>query len=239
MVDTKGSNATKDEATNEDVSTTENVQAAIPYHFSRDDAVTLVVGPEEKEMFVHGTYMTKGSDFFKAALKKEWTEGHTRVIKLPEQTPEIMAHFLTFVYHGQLPFNGILPTKKEHFTPRWPILIELYLYGERFLCPSIQNAVIDEILRLTRIACAGGKRWYPTHTNVDKIYRGTPEGSPLRRLMVDMHLVWGRKNWLSETTNAQFLLDVAKAFYDKINPHTVIGDFRLKELVNEDYLGET
>ena len=239
MVDTKGSNAIKDVATDEDASIADDIQVSIPYDFSCDDAVTLVVGPEEKKMFVHGTYLTDCSDFFKAALKKEWTEGQTRVIKFPEEDSETMAHFMAFVYHGQLPFNGILPTKKDHFTARWPILIELYLYGERFLYPIIQDAVINEILRLTRIACADGSTWYPSCKDVEKVYRGTPEGSPLRQLMVDMHVVQGDKNWLSETASAQFLLDVAKAFYDKINTHTVIGDFRLKELVNEDYLGET
>ena len=239
MVDNKGSNTTKDEATDEDASIADEIQVSVPYDFSRDDAVTLVIGPEEKQMFVHGTYLTDCSDFFKAALKKEWTEGQTRVIKFPEEDPETMAHFMTFVYHGQIPFNGILPTKKDHFSARWPILIELYLYGERFLYPSIQDAVINEILRLTRIACADGSTWYPSCKNVDKVYRGTPEGPPLRRLMVDMHVVWGNKAWLSETDNAQFLLDLAKAFYDKINTHTVIGGCRLKGLVNADYLGET
>jgi hypothetical protein len=239
MMDTKDSNAIKDEAMNEDVSTTKNVQVATPYDFSRDDAVTLVVGPEEKEMFVHGTYLTDGSDFFKAALKKEWTEGQTRVIKFPEEDPETMAHFMTFVYHGQLPFEGVLPQNRNDYAARWCILIDLYVYGERFLYRWIQNAVIKEMVHLTRTKSPTGGRWFPTSAMVDRVYRGTPEGSPLRRLIVDAHVIFGKRDWLSKNANAQFLLDLAKAFYGKIDPDNKVQDFRMKDLDAATYLSKT
>jgi hypothetical protein len=51
--------------------------------FHPDSLVTLLVGPEEEKMVVHESYLSQDSAFFKAALKKQWTEGQARVIKLP------------------------------------------------------------------------------------------------------------------------------------------------------------
>lgn len=57
---------------------------AAPSSFDKTDLVTLLVGPNEHEIAVYGIFLTRSSEFFKAALKKEWVEGQTRVIKLPE-----------------------------------------------------------------------------------------------------------------------------------------------------------
>jgi hypothetical protein len=190
-------------------------------------------------MTVHGTHLTRDSDFFKASLRKEWVEGQTRVIKLPEEDPETMAHYMTFVYHKKLPFEDIIPKEFSHFKARWPILIDLYVYGERFLCRLIQNAVIKELIHITRTKSINGGIYFPIRANVDKVYRGTPEGSPLRQLMVDMHAIRGKKDWLSENVNAKFLLDLAKEFYDKINTHNKVKDFRLKDLDVAMYLCKT
>jgi len=238
MATEKRSNASRDTATNK-TATAEDNQVATSYDFSCDDAVTLIVGPEEKKMFVHGTYLTRDSDFFKAALKKEWIEGEIRAIKLPEEDSETMAHYMTFVYSNKLPFDGIEPKKKEDFSPRWPILIDLYEYGERFLCRSIQNAVIKEMILLTRTKDGKGERWYPTSSNVDRAYRGTPAGSPIRRLLVDMHVTTGANSWLSAEPNAQFLADLAKAFYEKMDHHKAFAEFRRKDLDIEKYLSKT
>jgi hypothetical protein len=241
MATNKDSNATKETAAKKDSGATEDVQVATSYDFSAGDAVTLIVGPEQKHMLVHGTYLTRGSDFFKAALKKEWVEGETRVIKLPEEDPETMAHYMTFVYCNKLPFDGIQPRKKEHFALRWSILIDLYVYGERFPCQVIQDAAVKEILRLTRVTCSNGSLWFPIGTNVEKVYGGTPEGSPLRRLMVDMHVIRGCKEWLGTPdayANPRFLMDVVQAFYDRMSNYKAFGEFRFKELDDERYLSK-
>jgi hypothetical protein len=45
-----------------------------------DDLVTLLVGPGEHKFVVHESCITRSSDFFKAAMKKEWTEGARLVL---------------------------------------------------------------------------------------------------------------------------------------------------------------
>lgn len=236
MAASKDPNAIKDTTAQEVAGAIEGTQVATAYDFSPDDTVTLVVGAEQKRMLVHSAYLTRDSDFFKAALKKEWVEGETRVIKLPEEDPETMAHYMTFVYHRKLPFEGITPRKGEDYSARWWILVDLYVCGEVFLHRVIQDAVIREILRLTRLKCSNGSRWYPTRCLVNRMYRGTPEGSPGRRLMVDIHIMKGEKSWLLENPEPQFATDLAKAFYDMMKLHDKFGDFRGKELKAVDYM---
>jgi hypothetical protein len=48
------------------------------YDFNLNDTVILLVGPEEQKMLVHAHQITVHSEFFAAALKKEWVEGQTR-----------------------------------------------------------------------------------------------------------------------------------------------------------------
>ena len=95
------------------------------FDFSSQDAVTLVVGAEQKELLVHGTYLTRESEFFKAALKKEWVEGQTRHITLPEEDPKIMCHYLTYVYHQKLSKSDITPAQEESTGQNYLILAHL------------------------------------------------------------------------------------------------------------------
>lgn len=68
------------------------------------------------------------------------------------------------------------------------------------------------------------------------IYRGTPEGSPMRRLLVDLHVKKGFKRWLTTATEPQFIFCVANTVYDKVEAHETIGYIRETALKAEDYL---
>jgi hypothetical protein len=73
------------------------------FSFRKDDLVTILVGPGEEEFAVHEHVVTRSSEFFKAAMKKEWTEGQARIIKLPEETHvQNFIHYLNFTYREQL-----------------------------------------------------------------------------------------------------------------------------------------
>jgi hypothetical protein len=78
-----------DNASTDDIMATEKLSSKSPTtnincSFDQDDAVTLHVSHDEHAIFTHGNIISRRSDFFKAALKKKWTEGQTRIIKLPD-----------------------------------------------------------------------------------------------------------------------------------------------------------
>jgi hypothetical protein len=84
-------------------------------NFNAENAITLIVGPEQQKLIVHASYITRTSAFFATALKKEWAEGQTRIVELHEETPEMMAHYLDWVYTSELP-----PKAAAYSTPRAP-----------------------------------------------------------------------------------------------------------------------
>ena len=130
MADNKDSNASKHSVANKDADSAEDIQVATPYDFSRDDAVILIVGPFRRQMMVHGNYLTRHSEYFKTALKKQWLEGETRTITLPE-SPDVMAHYITFAYEAKLPTSDNCLKGKADFAYCYKLLADLYVVGER------------------------------------------------------------------------------------------------------------
>lgn len=183
--------------------------AGLPFSFDQDDSVLLHVGPTQHVLLAHGAFITRNSDFFKAALKKEWAEGQTRVIKLPEEKPHVVSHYLNYTYTNKLPLdspNSYEVMAQSVFAPHYYVLLaELYVLGERLLDQSIRTAVIEKFIDL---------EWYGVSVKdaANIIYRGTTTTSPARRLMVDFQVKFGQKEWLDDSCEAAFLLDVSKVF---------------------------
>lgn len=66
--------------------------------------------------------------FFQAALKREWTEGQTRTIKLPEEKPAIVAQYLDFCLGEGLPTRSTKDDCREGAV--YDVLGELYGLGK-------------------------------------------------------------------------------------------------------------
>jgi hypothetical protein len=114
------------------------------YHSSH--TVVLLVGKEQQEMLVHTNIISAHSTFFRTALKKEWKEGQARVIKLPEDDPDIVTRYLDFVYH-----NRLVTQCKSQPDANYIDLALLYVYGERVLDTYIQNTIVEHLLKLTAV----------------------------------------------------------------------------------------
>ncbi|GAB7331730.1 hypothetical protein MBLNU13_g03706t1 [Cladosporium sp. NU13] len=185
--------------------------------FSFEVAVTLIVGRSEQKMLAYSSHLIRDSQFFAAAMKKEWVEGQTRTIKLPEEDPATIAHYLSYLYTGKMFTEEITATVSDGIESCFRLLSSLYVSGERFIDPKFQNLVLKEIIRLTRLPDKDRMHWYPTGEDVNIIYRGTPQGSPGRRLMVDLHVIMGVKEWMDNELEVEFVTDVAKSLYEKVS----------------------
>ena len=89
--------------------------------------------------------------------------------------------------------------------------------------PPIVNAYL-------RFAYGGGLE------PVNIIYRGTPEGSHDRRLMTNIHVVYGGNEMLDLSCEPDFVLDVARAFHTKTERCTKSADLRLHGLRERVYI---
>lgn len=212
-------------------------------NFDEEDAVTLHVGPTEHAILAHGNFISRRSEFFKAALKKEWAEGQTRVIKLPDEDPQVMTHYLSYAYSKCLPtdiftkdFLGTFPEESDEY---YQLLAELYVLSERLLDETIRGALIKEILRLAKLTDKESKQYHPKGEAVNIIYRGTTAKSPARRLMVDFHIAYGTTKCFVATCEAGFVLDVAQKLYAKFDEYTGgnnIATLRSVKLEASEYL---
>lgn len=207
--------------------------ASVPANdFSIVNTVTLSVGQDEQEMFIRGSDLARDSGFFATAMEKEWKEGQARTIKIPEERPDTMAHYLHYAARGLLFTEDITQVDGKGIESCYQQLCFLYVAGERFMNRSLQNRAVEEIVRLTGILDNCGVHWFPTGEEVNIVYRGTPQGSPGRQLMVDLQVVMGVKDWMDFDLEVDFLKDVAKALLDKVEDL----DFREVELQADNYM---
>ena len=210
--------------------------------FDEDEAVTLHVGPTEHALLAHGNFISRRSEFFKAALKKQWTEGQTRIVKLPDEDSEVVTHYLSYVYSKCLPTNiftkDFFGTFPEEFDEYYQLLAELYVLGERLLDETIRGALIKEFLRLAKLTDKHGDQYHPKGEAVNVIYRGTTASSPVRRMMVNFHVTYGVTKWFDSTCGGGFVLDVVQSLFHQMPAHSAaaVSTMRANLMEASEYL---
>lgn len=119
---------------------------------------------------------------------------------------------MEFLYGKGLESQDIRSSKWDH-NP-YPKLVDLYLLDEHILDKSIRNAIIEEMLRLSTIRSPEDCYRAPKTQEVNRFFDGTPESSPLRRLMVDMQMYWGTELCADdgETLHPNYLFELASDF---------------------------
>lgn len=136
--------------------------------------VYILVGPEKVKFGAHRGILCQYSSYFRAALSGCFKEAEEGVVILPADDPVLYKIFVTWLYSRRL--------RKDHKdgedTPCQPEdLAKLYVFGDARGIPALKNDVIDSFVT----------ERHTIHKEViPYIYDNTPEGSPLRRLMVDL-----------------------------------------------------
>lgn len=63
------------------------------------DVATILVGPDEHQFKVHEALLSYSSDFFRAALRGNFTEGRDMIVSLPDATSAIFDLFVQWLYN--------------------------------------------------------------------------------------------------------------------------------------------
>ena len=117
------------------------------------------------------------------------------------------------------------------------LLINLYKLSERVLNTTIQGAIIKEMVRLVSMETKDGGRLVPSLRGVQEIYKSTTDGSPARRLVVDLYVAYAQPGTFENADdNPAFLRDVAESLLAKAASRQSPRDFRYRELNADDYL---
>jgi hypothetical protein len=174
--------------------------------------ITLLVGPGEHEMVVHKSFLCRHSGFFKACLKRQWAEGKARLIRLPEEWPYLVQHYIEHLYGCPPPTHdqqsGAKYFEGDH---QYEVLVGLYLFAERAMHVDYQNTIIQEVIRISTLEYGPEKTKYYTATrSINMIYEGTTPNSPFRRLVVDFAVVCSSNTWFNDLLDPRYLLDFSK-----------------------------
>ncbi|GAB7333360.1 hypothetical protein MBLNU13_g04977t1 [Cladosporium sp. NU13] len=162
--------------------------------FAQHGTVTLLVGAEEESLVAHESYLTRNSEFFKAAIKKEWAEGQARVIKFPEDDLETMTNYLTFTYSGTLPTSRLVEGCPIPTDAAWNSLAELYILGDLAFDKCVRHAVVCEIVRISMMRDEHGHMHFMGTAASNMLFEFTPEQSPIRRLIIHEYVSRGKKD---------------------------------------------
>jgi hypothetical protein len=182
---------------------------------------TLAVGEEGVEYKVHETLLSERSEFFASASKAEWKEGQEHRVPLPDDTPSIVDLYVQWTYSGKI-LSRKTPVEEEGADEQerknesaFDLLIGGFVFGEKIQDGNFKDAVLDALVHTVTTPNEKGVCWYPTKSWVDQAYVGTPEGSPIRRLLVDMYTYHGKADWLDGQKNVDFLADLAGCLLTK------------------------
>ncbi|KAI4634342.1 hypothetical protein J4E83_001660 [Alternaria metachromatica] len=185
-------------------------------NFDPSKFVTVIVGkePDQQRFSVHEGIMCARSEFFQRAMNGNWTESKERIIRLPEDDPEIFNIYINFLYTGNVVTNAIEePKTATHIVGEMHVLGRLYVIGEKLQDKATKNSAIKSLLEVAYEKDANGKIYSPSIDTITYVYRGTCAGSLGRRLLVDLWVKispeYMAKN--AETLPKEFLIDLAVA----------------------------
>jgi hypothetical protein len=197
------------------------------------------VGANPDILNVHEGLLCKSSEFFKRAMKPEWTDQRSdpHTIDLSEDCKETVTHYLQWLYTRSIPISSLQGQALEETdivkieTNVYMALARAYVFGEKVMDIDFKNAVLREVLEFKRSA-----KTVPGRGAIEIVCAGTIPGSSMWRLLVDLmaNNIFGdpsRANCI-EGLPQEILVDVIKAMAGLISIKS--GRF----LFIDDYLGK-
>lgn len=116
------------------------------------------------------------SDYFRAAFNGSFAEATQKRITLVDVDEEVFEQFNTWLYMRKLASDDDEPLN-------WHALINLWVFGDRFQVPMLQNCVMDEFFAKQK-----GERMVQLRM-AKRVYDETVSGSLLRKAVIE-HLAY-------------------------------------------------
>ncbi|KAI4103907.1 MAG: hypothetical protein LQ339_004024 [Xanthoria mediterranea] len=141
-----------------------------------EEIVEIKVGPSNTMFKIHKGLLCDRASYFRAVYQNpgDWKE-KSEGLALTAVDPNTFQRFMLWLY-----FNNILDNFETVQSVPGLELINCYFFADERGIPAMQNHVIDAILERVRIT----KTIFVKHQRL--IWDNTPDGSPLRRLLVDV-----------------------------------------------------
>lgn len=133
-----------------------------------NDLITVLVGPSEESFTIHTAIASIKSPFFKAAAgyadnlhvsanlsvgsadtfcRRNWTEGQTKIVRLPEQDSEVFVVYFRWIYSDALDMTLISEPTETAIPPSFLNLCKLWMLSNYLQDFVLCNAVVDRALQ--------------------------------------------------------------------------------------------
>ncbi|KAH0273977.1 hypothetical protein KCU91_g5600, partial [Aureobasidium melanogenum] len=145
---------------------------------SYKEPVTLIVGATKEHYILHKDLLCFYSDFFRAAFNGSFKEAAERKIELPDTEVDVFEAFQVWLYTQKMPKNENTSSGKVHL--EWPILIKLWIFGDKYQIPLLQNIVMDNSFDKVEMDAETPLYW------IRLAYENTTPNSPLRKAITDI-----------------------------------------------------
>lgn len=185
---------------------------------SKPVKVIVGTGSKTKDFYVHEDELKRHSDFCAAALRGPWLEAQERVIRLPDEDPDVFAVFVDFIY-GAGRIDITCGTTVSQTIAFMDSTFAAWDLGDRMLCTSLRDAVVDRFIGTV-------SSWSPRGVLLwMKAYAKANSSRGLKRLLVDVAL-W---NWRSsDFQRAQYLLPLSPLLVETVLRARTISPAELK-----------
>jgi len=174
--------------------------------------VTVGTGPRAKTFSIHKDILTYHCEYFQSALKDCWETGFDNTIHLPDEDAYIFSLFNYWVYTKRLYHKEHCTYDKSAVIEKVPLsfrhLVDTYIFADKRGIPKLANAALDTLS--AKMCCP----WYMPYQELEHIYDNTPQGSALRRYLVDFALATDNFDDIDEAADIypkEFLVEVISA----------------------------
>jgi hypothetical protein len=131
------------------------------------------VGNTEKEFTLYENLATRSSDFFRAAMSRDWKESRERKVVLADAKVDVFEGYLQWLNTGDITF---------HRNGSYSELADLYILGDYLGVSKFRGAVLD---CLVERACST-ETMAPNAILIARVWDQTRSGSPLRKLILEI-----------------------------------------------------
>ncbi|KAJ1331641.1 Bromodomain-containing protein [Microdochium nivale] len=168
--------------------------------------VIVLVGPEEIPFGVHKDLVCAKSTFFSTHFEAQGNNQLEHIVKLPEVDPEVFGLAQNFMYTRAVLQADGEGHGKEAAPPGYDTLIALYHLGSKL---DVHGLCAEALLAMRE--CRRITQHIPATPLLVQVWDDTPDGSPLRKLL----LQWAAEYVRSSESREEFT---------KSLPHNVLSD---------------
>lgn len=154
--------------------------------------MTVKVGPEEKQFYVHKTLLTHHSEYFRKALQPgRFKEGQEGIVCLEDVDASVFGVFVDWLYRQTMPVSagwGVTEVTKlcPSMMTRCNLLACLFVLADRFIVPKLK----PDLTKLT-VTFFNTFTGVPNHETITYAYGNLSPHSPFLQLLADAYC----KNW--------------------------------------------